>query len=110
MDASNERIECGSYGIRKDQCAALGCCWQPKNEHNIPWCYYPTHPSVVGECGVPAIAPTVDMRIVGGEEARVHSWPWQVSLQSRRSHFCGVALSMKIGLLALPIVLDLQIL
>jgi len=34
-------------------------------------------------CGSPAIAPEVSglARIVNGEEAVPHSWPWQVSLQ-----------------------------
>jgi len=34
-------------------------------------------------CGVPAIPPVITgyARIVNGEEARTHSWPWQVSLQ-----------------------------
>ena len=44
-------------------------------------------------CGVPAIAPVITgypHRIVNGEEAVAHSWPWQVSLQDRTGfHFCG---------------------
>jgi len=34
-------------------------------------------------CGVPAIPPVITgyARIVNGEEAVRHSWPWQVSLQ-----------------------------
>lgn len=34
-------------------------------------------------CGVPAIRPVITgyARIVNGEEAVPHSWPWQVSLQ-----------------------------
>uniref|UniRef100_A0A8C1CIQ4 chymotrypsin n=1 Tax=Cyprinus carpio carpio TaxID=630221 RepID=A0A8C1CIQ4_CYPCA len=46
-------------------------------------------------CGVPAIPPVVSgySRIVNGEEARPHSWPWQVSLQdSTGFHFCGGSL------------------
>jgi hypothetical protein len=43
----------------------------------------------------------IQARIVAGEEARPHSWPWQVSLQTHRpvnattirmSHFCGGSL------------------
>lgn len=39
-------------------------------------------------CGVPAIPPVVSgyARIVNGEEAVPHSWPWQVSLQVQ---FCS---------------------
>uniref|UniRef100_A0A8C1QR63 chymotrypsin n=1 Tax=Cyprinus carpio TaxID=7962 RepID=A0A8C1QR63_CYPCA len=56
-------------------------------------------------CGVPAIPPVVSgySRIVNGEEARPHSWPWQVSLQVKSVsktkafkyngfHFCGGSL------------------
>ncbi|XP_052003142.1 chymotrypsin A-like [Xyrauchen texanus] len=46
-------------------------------------------------CGVPAISPVITgySRIVNGEEARPHSWPWQVSLQdSTGFHFCGGSL------------------
>ncbi|KAL1007731.1 hypothetical protein UPYG_G00090840 [Umbra pygmaea] len=46
-------------------------------------------------CGVPAIQPVISgyARIVNGEEAMPHSWPWQVSLQdSTGFHFCGGSL------------------
>uniref|UniRef100_A0A3Q3LLH2 chymotrypsin n=1 Tax=Labrus bergylta TaxID=56723 RepID=A0A3Q3LLH2_9LABR len=46
-------------------------------------------------CGTPAIPPQVSgyARIVNGEEAVPHSWPWQVSLQqSSGFHFCGGSL------------------
>jgi len=46
-------------------------------------------PPGVPECGQPAIPPSVNVRVVGGVEAMPHSWPWQVSLQSSRGHFCG---------------------
>ncbi|XP_005988759.1 chymotrypsin-like elastase family member 2A [Latimeria chalumnae] len=49
----------------------------------------------VYSCGVPAIPPLVS-RVVGGEDARPHSWPWQVSLQvaqgQRWAHICGGSL------------------
>uniref|UniRef100_A0A667YG15 Zgc:154142 n=1 Tax=Myripristis murdjan TaxID=586833 RepID=A0A667YG15_9TELE len=32
-------------------------------------------------CGKPAIPPTINTRIVNGERAKPHSWPWQVSMQ-----------------------------
>ncbi|XP_026793161.3 chymotrypsin A [Pangasianodon hypophthalmus] len=46
-------------------------------------------------CGVPAIPPVISCysRIVNGEAAVPHSWPWQVSLQdSTGFHFCGGSL------------------
>ncbi|XP_053190083.1 chymotrypsin A-like [Scomber japonicus] len=46
-------------------------------------------------CGSPAIPPVVTgySRIVNGEEAVPHSWPWQVSLQDYTGfHFCGGSL------------------
>ncbi|XP_030213455.1 chymotrypsin-C-like isoform X1 [Gadus morhua] len=46
-------------------------------------------------CGRPAFPPVVN-RVVAGQEALPHSWPWQVSLQSDRSgrwsHVCGGSL------------------
>ncbi|XP_056130469.1 chymotrypsin-like elastase family member 2A [Lampris incognitus] len=43
-------------------------------------------------CGLPTFPPIVT-RVVGGEEARVHSWPWQVSLRYESGgnfyHTCG---------------------
>ena len=45
-----------------------------------------------GECGVPAIMPSVDTRIVGGEMATPHSWPWQISLNVQGQHWCGGSL------------------
>ncbi|XP_049911748.1 chymotrypsin-like elastase family member 3B isoform X1 [Epinephelus moara] len=43
-------------------------------------------------CGTPAVKPDTN-RVVNGEDARPHSWPWQISLQvkhgSRYHHTCG---------------------
>ncbi|XP_052548018.1 chymotrypsin-C isoform X3 [Tympanuchus pallidicinctus] len=43
--------------------------------------------------GQPAVQPVLGSRVVGGEEAAPHSWPWQVSLQYKYyggwSHTCG---------------------
>lgn len=33
------------------------------------------------DCGLPHFKPNTVERIVSGNEARPHSWPWQVSLQ-----------------------------
>eukprot|EP00058_Branchiostoma_floridae_P017816 XP_002603305.1 hypothetical protein BRAFLDRAFT_119700 [Branchiostoma floridae] len=53
-------------------------------------------------CGTPAVAPRMtrrlmygpfQARIVNGEEANPHSWPWQVSLQTSTGwHYCGGSL------------------
>ncbi|XP_068169756.1 chymotrypsin A-like [Antennarius striatus] len=51
--------------------------------------------SVAYGCGTPAIPPIISgySRIVNGEEAVPHSWPWQVSLQDYTGfHFCGGSL------------------
>ncbi|XP_076014517.1 chymotrypsin-like elastase family member 3B [Genypterus blacodes] len=43
-------------------------------------------------CGTPAVQPNID-RVVNGEDAKAHSWPWQISLQSKHGsrfhHICG---------------------
>ncbi|XP_078578595.1 plasminogen-like [Branchiostoma floridae x Branchiostoma japonicum] len=41
-----------------------------------------------GTCGVPAISPNRN-RIVGGQDAKQGSWPWQVSMLLQGSHVCG---------------------
>ncbi|XP_007562022.2 ovochymase-2 [Poecilia formosa] len=54
-------------------------------------------------CGKPAVPPSVASRIVNGEEAVAHSWPWQVSMQVWPSsqpepkffHTCGGTLIHK---------------
>lgn len=90
---TDDRMECGFYGIRKDQCLATGCCWKPSNDGGAPWCFHVKRvPAFTGECGLPPISPAVSGgRIVGGTEAKAHSWPWQVSLQKGK-HFCGGSL------------------
>ncbi|XP_019616229.1 PREDICTED: chymotrypsin B-like [Branchiostoma belcheri] len=46
-----------------------------------------------GSCGVPDVTPFSTTRIVGGETARAHSWPWQISMQSSTGyHICGGSL------------------
>ena len=46
-------------------------------------------------CGQQSIRPNVNSRIVGGENAKAHSWPWIVSLQTDK-HFCGGSLTPSI--------------
>ncbi|XP_035273212.1 cubilin [Anguilla anguilla] len=54
-------------------------------------------------CGTPAIPPMINTRIVNGEPAKPHSWPWQVSMQvwpasqpqPRFAHICGGTLIHK---------------
>ncbi|XP_034044824.1 ovochymase-2 [Thalassophryne amazonica] len=54
-------------------------------------------------CGKPAIPPNIMSRIVNGDPAKPHSWPWQVSMQVqsfshpefRFSHICGGTLIHK---------------
>uniref|UniRef100_A0A8D2NYR5 Peptidase S1 domain-containing protein n=1 Tax=Zosterops lateralis melanops TaxID=1220523 RepID=A0A8D2NYR5_ZOSLA len=51
------------------------------------------HPTATYGCGQPAVPPQLNSRVVGGEDAVAHSWPWQISLQYSRSgswsHTCG---------------------
>ncbi|XP_031516400.1 chymotrypsin-C-like [Papio anubis] len=48
---------------------------------------------LASSCGVPSFPPSLSARVVGGETARPHSWPWQISLQylenNRWWHTCG---------------------
>ncbi|XP_067250831.1 chymotrypsin-like elastase family member 2A isoform X1 [Chanodichthys erythropterus] len=49
----------------------------------------------VNGCGLPTYPPVLT-RVVGGKDARSHSWPWQISLQYRSGsgwyHTCGGSL------------------
>nr|XP_023407682.1 chymotrypsin-C isoform X2 [Loxodonta africana] len=51
----------------------------------------PAYPA--SSCGVPSFPPNLSARVVGGENARPHSWPWQISLQYLKNdtwwHTCG---------------------
>ncbi|POI35152.1 hypothetical protein CIB84_001097 [Bambusicola thoracicus] len=47
-------------------------------------------------CGMPSNQPRfIFSRIIGGEEAVPHSWPWQVSIQISDQHICGGAVLAK---------------
>lgn len=47
-------------------------------------------------CGMPSNQPRfIFSRIIGGEEAVPHSWPWQVSIQISDQHVCGGAVVAK---------------
>ncbi|NWU96699.1 OVCH2 protein, partial [Upupa epops] len=49
-----------------------------------------------GFCGMPSNQPRfIFSRIIGGEEAVPHSWPWQVSVQVFDEHICGGAVLTK---------------
>lgn len=37
----------------------------------------------------PACGKNMKNRVVGGAEASVDSWPWQVSIQYNKHHICG---------------------
>ena len=37
---SNDRKECGYYGIKDHECHTRGCCWSPlPRGQKGPWCY-----------------------------------------------------------------------
>lgn len=44
-----------------------------------------------GKCGKPMISPQMisTTRIVGGDVAVPHSWPWMVSVTTSGGSFCG---------------------
>ncbi|XP_051252783.1 sucrase-isomaltase, intestinal [Dicentrarchus labrax] len=39
-----ERVDCfPDAGASKLQCEQRGCCWNPLDERNVPWCFFPTN-------------------------------------------------------------------
>ncbi|KAK6638951.1 hypothetical protein RUM43_007221 [Polyplax serrata] len=48
-----------------------------------------------GQCGVAALSPRPEMRIVGGKNAAFGGWPWQVSV--RRTSFFGFSSTHRCG-------------
>ncbi|XP_044798791.2 chymotrypsin-C isoform X2 [Bubalus bubalis] len=51
---------------------------------------------LASSCGAPIFQPNLSARVVGGEDAIPHSWPWQISLQYLKDntwrHTCGGSL------------------
>ncbi|XP_023388419.1 chymotrypsin-C [Pteropus vampyrus] len=56
-------------------------------------CKETTDLAPASSCGVPTFPPNLSARVVGGDNARPHSWPWQISLQYLKNdtwrHTCG---------------------
>ena len=37
---SDDKLKCGDYGISRDQCLSLDCCWYTREfEGAVPYCY-----------------------------------------------------------------------
>ncbi|KAM7234944.1 hypothetical protein CapIbe_013764, partial [Capra ibex] len=75
-------------------------CWASRSSpHSWPTipatftCALPLLSPPASSCGVPIFQPNLSARVVGGEDAIPHSWPWQISLQYLRDdtwrHTCG---------------------
>uniref|UniRef100_A0A8C9QU84 Peptidase S1 domain-containing protein n=1 Tax=Spermophilus dauricus TaxID=99837 RepID=A0A8C9QU84_SPEDA len=64
-----------------------GLRFQPHSPALLP----PVPPA--SSCGVPSFPPNLSARVVGGDNAVPHSWPWQISLQYLKDdtwrHTCG---------------------
>ena len=45
-----EREDCGYYGIRSEECVERGCCWQPSEVSNTPWCFFPSGRNLFISC------------------------------------------------------------
>ncbi|KAK7909767.1 hypothetical protein WMY93_014451 [Mugilogobius chulae] len=42
--ALGQRVDCfPDAGASKQLCEARGCCWNPLDERNVPWCFFPTN-------------------------------------------------------------------
>ena len=48
---------------------------------NVCMCVYSVLLDWPNDCGTAHFKPNMAERIVSGNEAKPHSWPWQVSLQ-----------------------------
>uniref|UniRef100_A0A3Q0RZK0 P-type domain-containing protein n=1 Tax=Amphilophus citrinellus TaxID=61819 RepID=A0A3Q0RZK0_AMPCI len=39
-----ERVDCfPESGASEEKCQERGCCWSPRDESNVPWCFFPTN-------------------------------------------------------------------
>ncbi|KAM9318648.1 LOW QUALITY PROTEIN: sucrase-isomaltase, intestinal [Pholidichthys leucotaenia] len=39
-----ERVDCfPDAGASQDKCEQRGCCWKPRDERSVPWCFFPTN-------------------------------------------------------------------
>ncbi|KAL3992154.1 werner syndrome ATP-dependent helicase [Sarotherodon galilaeus] len=39
-----ERVDCfPDSGASQEKCQERGCCWSPRDESNVPWCFFPTN-------------------------------------------------------------------
>ncbi|KAM9358900.1 sucrase-isomaltase, intestinal [Symphorus nematophorus] len=39
-----ERVDCfPDAGASLQRCEERGCCWSPRDERNVPWCFFPTN-------------------------------------------------------------------
>ena len=60
-----------------------GCAW-----YYTTWDFLTPYSNLISGCGMrPAFA-----RVVNGQDASPHSWPWQVSLRVGGRHICGGSL------------------
>ncbi|XP_025318712.2 serine protease 55 isoform X1 [Canis lupus dingo] len=70
---------------------------QAKGVHVGMWTPLPVARAALPECGKRPIfeGGSQYSRIIGGMEAEVGEFPWQVSIQARNEHFCGGAIINK---------------
>ncbi|XP_016335834.1 elastase-1-like [Sinocyclocheilus anshuiensis] len=77
----------------------LFLCPSQRSKYGFPFLL--SSPDWLKDCGLAHFKPNTVERIVSGNEARPHSWPWQVSLQVRPRgskhyvHVCGGTLIHK---------------
>lgn len=93
FEASVTSIRCGNSGITGGSSSRT--CGKPAIAPNETDFHVKRHrrqnafPPVMFGDGTPTDAA---VRIVGGQAANPHSWPWQVSIRFRGNHICGGSL------------------